>query len=60
MMLDYAKRIAVVLLFSFVLFIIMNGLTIAISGLEANEADPRSVIYDALAACVLNGYSNVC
>ncbi|QQK79830.1 hypothetical protein HUG20_07995 [Salicibibacter cibi] len=56
MMIDYAKRIAVVFLFSFVLFLIMNGLTIAISGLEANEADLRPAMDDALAFMVSNAY----
>ncbi|QQK75980.1 hypothetical protein HUG15_10710 [Salicibibacter cibarius] len=56
MILDYAKRIAVVFLFSVVLLLIMNGLTIAISGLEANETDPWPVMNDTLSLMVNNGY----
>ncbi|WP_160112355.1 hypothetical protein [Salicibibacter kimchii] len=56
MILDYAKRIAVVFLFSFVLFLIMNGLTIAISGFEASGAVAGPVMHDALVLMVNNGY----
>ena len=56
MMLDYAKRIAVVFLFSFVLFLIMNGLTIAISGIEASGAIPGPVMHDALTLMLNNRY----